>query len=366
MKTVFVKDLCKSTRCILFLAGAMMMILVALTTGCKKSTSTEEPPLSITPDLRFVFLADSRGDSLGYMVDTTSLNPIIRQIATIQPRPAFIVFGGDGCYRGYMKGTYTFESFKNLFKQTSDSGITLYTTVGNHELYHEHSKYGFLKVNQEEFQKVFTENPANGPTGYEHLTYSFYNSMGNAFFAFLDPYFLTQDTVHPKDLGGHIDSIQMAWLQNQVVQTSAKHKFLFIHTPYYYVSNDTSEASSADTSYTKLWSFLDANNFDIYACGHSHLYARRTISSNVLPLPQTTPPTSAWQNNVLQLLCGTCGAGPDSGYIAPVIRSEWNVQDSHKTYYFSVIDIKDNVVTVNSYKGYTGKYTIFETITITK
>jgi hypothetical protein len=241
----------------------------------------------------------------------------------------------------------------------------LYTAVGNHELYHQHSKLGFKLSNQQEFQSVFSENPANGPAGYEHLTYSFTSSGGNSFFTVLDPYYLIRDTI-PTDLGGNIDSTQMSWLKAQVAQTKATHKFLFIHTPYYYVSSDPEEPSAANGSYTALWAFLDANKFDFYACGHSHLYSRKTIDSTVLPNPQTTPPTPSWQNNVVQLLNGTCGAGPSTGTIDPIIKTAWNVHNDTLTYYFSVIDISGATVTVNSYKGYTGAYSVFDTFTINK
>jgi len=347
-----------------YVALMLLILLGSIMCACKKSNSGYNPSLGLTPNLRFVFLADSRGVSMGYMVDTTALNPIIRQIGTLNPKPSFVVFGGDGCYRGYMHDSYTFQPFKNLFSSLMNNGIPLYTTMGNHELYHTHSKYGFLLVNQQQFQSTFSENPINGPTGYEHLVYSFTDQGSNSFFAVLDPYFLTTDTLVPKGLGGHIDSTQMAWLKTQVAQTNALHKFLFIHTPYYYVSNDTSEASAADTSFTELWSFLDANKFDVYCCGHSHLYARRTIDASVLPFPQTTPHTPVWQNNVVQLLCGTCGAGPDTGPIDQDVRIAWNVQNAANTYYFSVIDITGDTTTVNSYSGYNGIYTIFETFTV--
>ncbi len=346
----------------------MMLLIVAvamLMSGCSKSKS-EQQVVGTGETLRFVFLADSRGDSMGYMVDSTSLNPIIRQISQLKPKPSFVIFGGDGCYRGYMHSAYTFQEFKDLFQPVTSQGIPLYATVGNHELYHIHSRYGFLRVNQEQFQSVFSENPANGPAGYEHLVYSFTDKASSSFFAVLDPYFLTTDTLVPKDLGGHIDSTQMAWLKAQVASTNAVHKFLFIHTPYYYVNSDPEEPSASDTSYTALWSFLDANKFDFYACGHSHLYARRTVDNTVLPNPQTTPPTPVWQNNVVQLLCGTCGAGPDAGTIDPAVRAAWDVHNDHQTYYFTVIDVKGNTTTVNSYSGYTGTYTVFETFTITR
>jgi hypothetical protein len=309
-------------------------------------------------------MADSRGESLSHPVNDTVLKAIINQISTLSPKPSFVIFGGDMSYRGYIDSSYTFQAWKNLFAPLTGNGITLYTAVGNHELYHEHSSYGFLRVNQQAFQSTFTDNPTNGPAGYVHLTYSFTSQGGNSFFAVLDPYFLTQDTTH-EDLGGNIDYTQMQWLKAQVAQTNAKNKFLFIHTPYYYMVNDTAEPSSANQTFTALWAFLDSTKFDFYACGHSHLYSRKTIDSSILPDPQTIPPTSPWKNNVVQLLNGTCGAGPSTGYIDPKF-STWNVHNNDHTYYFSVVDISDNTVTVNSYSGYTGAYSVFDTFTITR
>jgi len=345
-------------------AMTLLIFIVAMLSGCKKSSSDQQNTTGET--LRFVFMADSRGETLVHPVNTEVLNAIISQISTLSPKPSFVIFGGDMSYRGYIGSSYTFQAWKDLFTPLTNNGVTLYTTVGNHELYHEHSDYGFLLVNQQAFQSTFPENPTNGPAGYEHLAYSFTSPGGSSFFAVLDPYYLTQDTTKPATLGGHIDAAQMAWLQTQVSQTGATHKFLFIHTPYYYISDDPEEPSSADTSYTKLWAFLDANKFDFYACGHSHLFSRRTIDPSVTPNPQTIPSTPAWQNNVVQLLNGTCGAGPSGGTIDPAIKTAWNVHNDAKTYYFSVVDISGNTVTVNSYSGYTGAYNVFDTFTINK
>ena len=345
-------------------ALTLLIVVVATLSACKKSSS-EKPPVGTSETLRFVFLADSRGDSLKHPVNYEVLNAIISKIDSLSPRPSFVIFGGDMSYRGNIAQSYTFQAWKDLFSSLTGSGISLYTTVGNHELYYEHSDSGFMLGNQQEFQNVFSENPSNGPAGYEHLAYSFTSPLGSSFFAVLDPYYLTQNTI-PAGLGGNIDSTQMSWLETQVSQTTATHKFLFIHTPYYYISDDPEEPSSANQSYTALWAFLDANKFDFYACGHSHLFSRKTIDSIVLPNPQTIPATLPWQNNVVQLLNGTCGAGPSTGTIDPAIKASWNVYNDAKTYYFSVIDISGNTVTVNSYKGFTGDYSVFDTFSIYK
>jgi hypothetical protein len=344
------------------ISGMMLLIIViAMMGGCKKSTP--DPPPSPGETLRFVWLADSRGETLPHPVNTEVLNAVIAQINTLSPKPSFVIFGGDGSYRGFIHPSYTFQAWKDLFAPVTSQGIPLYTAVGNHELYYQHSDSGFILGNQQQFQQVFSENPANGPAGYEHLAYSFTSPGGNSFFATLDPYFLTHN-IHPDGLGGDIDGPQMSWLRAQVAQTKATHKFLFIHTPYYYVDNDTTEPSTVSPSFTRLWAFLDSNKFDLYACGHSHLFSRRTIDSSVAPNPQTVPPTPAWRNNVVQLLNGTCGAGGGGGTIDPAVRAAWNVHNDEKTYYFSVVDISGNTVTVNSYKGYTGNYSVFDTFTI--
>ena len=328
---------------------------------CKKSSSGDKG--SSGENFRFIFMADSRGVSLAQPVHTEVLNAIISQIGTLSPKPLFIMFAGDMSYRGFSGTQYTFNAWKDLFTPMTSKGIALYTTIGNHELTRPAADSGFRLVNQQAFQNAFTDNPTNGPAGYERLVYSF-NSPGNTcFFAVLDPYYLTQDTI-PLNLGGHINGTQISWLRSQLAQTKAIHKFLFIHAPYHYVYEDPEEPSTPDTSYTKLWSLLDSNKFDLWACGHSHLFSRRTVDSGEAPSPQTNPLTPAWKNNVVQLLNGTCGAGPDLYNIDPAVRTSWNVYNDSLTYYFSVIDISGNKATVNSYRGYTGVYTLFDTFVV--
>ena len=157
-------------------------------------------------NLRFVFLADSRGDSHSDPINTPVLQAIIHAISTLPGLSSFVVFGGDMAYRGRIDGfdpsddNYTFQTWKKLFKPLTDNGTILYATIGNHELYNEHAGE-FILENQQEFQQVFTDNPTNGPPGYERLAYSFTSPGGDAFFAVLDPYYLTGNQTS-ENLGG--------------------------------------------------------------------------------------------------------------------------------------------------------------------
>lgn len=330
---------------------------------------TFQPVVGYGENLRFVFLADSRGTSTTDLISTAVLSAINNQILALSPRPSFVIFGGDQAYRGCVVDgtteTYTFQAFKDAMAPLTNAGIPLYTAMGNHEMTTSADEgLTHRLANQQQFQQAFASNPANGPAGYEHLVYSFTSPGGDAFFAVMDPYFLTADIGSPNDTGTFNDT-QLTWLAAQVAQTKATHKFLVTHGPYYYVCPPWSEGGlPPDITYTNLWSILDNNHFDLYLCGHIHLFSRKTIDNKIAPSPQTTPPTQ-WHNGVVQLLTGTCGApiNLDNVIVDPI---QWNVHNAANTYYFSVVDISGNRVTVNTFAGNTGDYTVIDSFTVDK
>ncbi len=318
------------------------------------------PTSSYSENLRFVFIADSRGETIDNLINTPIVNAIINQILALSPRPAFVMYGGDQAFAGSINGRYTFQLFKEAMAPLTKAGIPWYTVMGNHEICDTSDGSTIYHLaSQREYQKTFTNNPANGPSpDYDRLVYSFESPGGDAFFAVLDQYFLTGDG--PADLTGTIDAPQLAWLRAQVAQTKARHKFLFIHGPYYYIDF---MPPPPDITYTQLWKILDDNRFDLYCCGHNHLYSRKTIDGSIPPLPQLDPPVR-WKNNVVQLLTGTMGAPIDPYIIVDPVK--WNVHDDPNTYYYSVVDIRGSRVMVNSYQGNTGAYTVFDSFTINK
>jgi len=310
-------------------------------------------------NLRFVFMADSRGDYGTPIINTAALDAINTKILALPTRPSFVIYGGDQAYRGCIDGDYTFEAFKTAMQRLTDAGITLYTAMGNHELYVKGATddQGFKLANQIAFQAVFVSNPNNGPPGYEHLVYSFESPGGDAFFAVLDPYFLTADVSSP-NLDGTIDANQLAWLTNQLAQTKATHKFVFSHAPYYYIY----KLSTGGLSYTNLWHLMDQNRVDVFFCGHTHLFSRKNIDSSIAADPQLTPPVT-WNSNVFQVITGTCGAPANGGPIPPE-RAQWNVHNQADTYYFSVVDINGSNVKVTTYAGGTGDYDVIDTFSV--
>ena len=304
-------------------------------------------------NLRFVFMADGRGDALDDQVNLAALETINAQILALSPRPSFVIYGGDSVYRGHSGGAFNFPQFITAMQPLTGVGIKLYTVMGNHELYWEGTS-GFSLANQQEFQNTSTDNPSNGPPGYERLVYSFESPGGDAFFAVGDCYYLAADDPNPGlneegdgSLYGTFDVIQLAWLENQLAKTKATHKFFFAHAPYYQIAGSQ---SLQHTSFTELWSILDDHHVALFGCGHEHLYSRKTIDRSIAPAPQWSPPFQ-WKNNVTQLLTGTCGAPIDNGTLV-VDRNTWHVFNdfnAFNNYYFSVIDINGGSVTVTSY-----------------
>jgi hypothetical protein len=311
------------------------------------------PVAGYAETLRFVFMADGRGDHLDDQVNIPAMEAINAQILALKPRPSFVIYGGDSVYRGHSGDDFNFSHFLAAMQPLTDVGIKLYTVMGNHELYDEVTP-GFSLANQREFQNTFTTNPSNGPPGYERLVYSFESLGGDAFFAVGDCYYLEADDPNPDlntegsgSLFGIFDVIQLAWLENELAKTKATHKFFFAHAPYYQIVGNQ---SLQHTSFTQLWSILDDNHVALFGCGHEHLYSRKAIDSTIAPAPQWSPPFT-WQNNVTQLLTGTCGAPIDNGTLV-VDRNSWHVfngANAPNDYYYSVIDINGSKVSVTSY-----------------
>ncbi len=302
-------------------------------------------------NLRFVFLADSRNDA--NFINTAALNDINSQIVALVPKPSFVIFGGDMATYGFKTdGSDNFQAFRNAMHTITEAGIKLYVVLGNHELYQESSGgTQMFRANQLKYQQVFADMPDNGPTDdYKRLVYSFTSPGGDSFFAVLDPFYMDPNTPQRADngRGGSIDNTQLTWLANQIAQTDATHKFLFIHVPAYHVVTTTDTVPT----YMNLWSLLDSNRFNIYFCGHTHVYSRKSIDRHVDPTRT---------NHVVQVINGGAGAPFNA---LPIVRdaTSWNIKSNQ--YFFTVVDIVGKQVKVTTYGGINGNYSPIDRFSI--
>jgi Calcineurin-like phosphoesterase len=307
-------------------------------------------------NLRFVFLSDGRGYDEAHEINTDAINDLFSQILALSPKPAFVVFAGDTVYQGENSDgqTYNFQAWKDqdIIKQLGTAGINLYVTIGNHELYNGASlTENYYLSCQQQFQQTWSNMPDNGPdAGHQYLTYSFPSPGGDCFFAVLDSFYMDPNGpayVSPDQSQG-VDQAQLDWLNNQLAQTHASHKFVFHHFPTYLVTS-----CGMSPSCYNLWKILDDYKFDALFCGHEHLFSRKTIDSSV---------DTTWKNHVVQVITGDAGAPPEDP--ATVIRdwASWHINVG--LWYYSVIDIKDQLVTVNTYGGNNGIYHLIDRFTI--
>lgn len=304
--------------------------------------------------LKFVFMADCRGFGPNEPIDLKVLKEINDKILALSPRPAFVLFGGDLALTGLKADgkSNNFQAFKDAMKPITDAGIKLYVALGNHELYKEGNHGNFYREAQEQYRQAFADLPGNGPPGYERLVYSFESDGHDAFFAVLDPYYMDPDSSVRQPVNhavGSFDAKQLEWLTKQLKQTKATHKFLCSHVPIHQVTRD-----QTDSSYFDLWSIMDQARFDIYFCGHVHLFSRKAIDRGVDP---------RWQNSVVQLLTGDGGAPAVEA--AAVVRDsrDWHIDVGSN--YYSVVELNGSQVAVDSYGGRDGNYKVIDHFTLT-
>jgi hypothetical protein len=268
---------------------------------------------------RFVIFGDSRGNSSENPINSSILSSLVNRIVALNPQPVLVLFLGDLVYAG---GTDQLNQWKQIMAPITSAGISIYPTIGNHEL-----AVGSA-TGQQAYQDAF-ELPTNGPAGYDELAYSV--EYKNSLFVCLDSYYFDGTNTN----SNLITDVQLSWLSNLLNSSTKTFKFVFTHSPAYPV--DGHIGSSLDAYPEKrdaFWSILDNKQVTIFFCGHEHLYSRWRITSAV---------NSSWQNNVLEIISG--GAG------APVYSVSYNryADALRLNYHFVVADVTSQSVSLNVY-----------------
>ncbi|WP_068468803.1 metallophosphoesterase family protein [Candidatus Protochlamydia phocaeensis] len=283
---------------------------------------------------RFVVYADSRapkGDPAAF--NQAILGYINSQIAELEPRPDFVVFIGDMVNRTLSAdGSTNNLAYWKAFMEAGLGGIPIFVAVGNTDLYGNSGWTEFPM--QAVYQATFNEMPSNGPPNYNKLAYFFEYGEGKerSLFAVLDSFgfYESQGTLQNFDNG--FDSEQIAWFYQVSSGSEAHHKFAFSHGPAFSI-----EGFPVNDSVRVIWNLMEEFKYDMFYCGHEHIYSRWAINKKVYPLAT---------RKLTQTIVGSAGATPD-----PLSRVKVNPEKAHiySGYTYVVVDVKDRLVSQRSF-----------------
>jgi len=241
------------------------------------------------------------GDTRGRHDTTTGVSAVLAPIATkiAELRPDLVLCCGDqvngNATNGLTPLSYAqmFDNWKAAMNPVIASNIPIYTVRGNHE---NHADEGppLLDLKQAYYDALGTNLPGNGPNNgllddQRGYTYSFTHK--NVFFAVADQYF------YPLSTNGGYDSIDQAWLSQQLQQSYTPYKIVMAHEPVY-IDHFYGTNSAGMDNRAQFWDTLGYNGARVYVCGHTH-----NLSVCVAPDDDG--------NNIYQLLSGNGGAELD-------------------------------------------------------
>ena len=392
-------------------AFMVLSLAIVVATGCAKTaaqTPTPKPPAndasseaSASPeyDLVFAVAGDSRTaqtwmdpkkkPDYSKYIDTAALGALRDDlISTWGGSPGFFfVHMGDIGIRG---GKPVFDAFKKIMAPMQSANIPMYLVKGNHEVRYYVPKpdgggkggaetFANARKSQEQYQAAFKAPwlmPAGAkyPKGYEGLAYHF--RRGSSAFIVMDSYFASKaDNVYKK---GYYSDFQLKWLQDTLIayrkDTSVKNVFVMAHQPVFnagkgdgtlynkYDKNRKPSGASARSEWI-MWALMDKYSVDAFFCGHSHFYHRWNVvgdqfahtwnkswkalgsefdASNIRSLVGKVRP---WPTTIPQVLNGTCGAPFEDLPSTSKVPAEAKA----KKYNFSIVYVKDDVITVEVY-----------------
>lgn len=284
---------------------------------------------------RFVVYADSRAPRNDPLIfNHAVLGYINSQVVALDPLPDFVLFLGDMVNRG-VNTTYTQSYLSDwlAFMQAGLGSIPIYTAVGNTDLY---GNTGWIEYPVQAFyQAVFSYLPDNGPTNYKKLAYSFEYGQGQdrSLFVVLDAFgFVNQGGVWV-GLDNAYAPEQINWFAQQAAASTAPLKFLLTHGPAFSV-----EGFPVDSSVTTIWSIMLENNFNMFYCGHEHIFSRWLRS-----VTQTSTHRSAF----IQTIVGSAGATPDNPANVKVDPQQAHI---YSGYTFVVVDVENGNFVQHAYK----------------
>ncbi|MEI6242915.1 MAG: metallophosphoesterase [Chlamydiota bacterium] len=274
---------------------------------------------------RFVVCGDSRSATIDPPFNTEVLTYINSQITGLQPVPDFLFFLGDSVRRAQVTVPVVHSYLHDWhdFMTSTLNGIPLYMVLGNSDIY---GDTGWTEASaQAAYQLEFNTMPDNGPSDlYKYMTYSFEYGEGNSrtLFVVLDSYLVSGATHNDNN----IDSTQIAWFKQQTAASSANHKMVLSHAPFF-----STEGWPVGNGVRQIWD--NATSYELFFCSHEHIYSRWSLY-----------PATATKG--LQILSGTNGAPIDPNDSSHYVNSNAH---PYYGYNFVVVDVEGNNILLRAY-----------------
>lgn len=283
---------------------------------------------------RFVVYADCRSPKNDPTIfNHQVLGYITSEVAHLSPRPAFVVFMGDMVNRA-VDTTYTHNYLNDwkVFMENLLGDIPLYVAVGNSDLY---GNTGWTEYPlQAVYQETFDSLPDNGPIDYKKLAYSFEYGTGKerALFVVMDAFGFYKSHGNWENFDNGFDDEQITWFYDVATSSTAPHKFAFSHGPAF-----STEGYPVGASVRPVWDIMLAEAFDLFYCGHEHLFTRWMIDRSVYPEAS---------RNLIQTLLGSAGAPLD-----PIskVKVDPKKAHAHAVYTYAVVDVDGDTVVQRVY-----------------
>ena len=301
----------------------------------------------------FVMLGDTRG------ADDTSngispyLNTMAQKIASLNPRPQFVIVAGDMCngnclnansplypadgvftnaamkaiYKGFFTNWQT--AMQPVFNYSTGAGIPIYTLRGNHES--NDTGQTPIEVLKQAYQEAFsryvpTNGPNNGPNDDER-GFSWSLITNNVTFVAADQYFNFDPTyVNGTTPWSGYHSLDQAWVTQQLAQSTSPFKVFMVHEPIFQTEgNGPGEMDNEDAQHffgtnaaamqtrANFWNDLGDAGAQLFLCGHLHL---ETVAAT----------TNDHAHTIIQLTAGNGGAPPQDFINTPEagVTTLWN------------------------------------------
>ena len=327
-----------------------LIILILLSFSACAPILRNQGQAVVDPDatlFRFVFTGDSRGNYKAdppVYLEEELLAQVVGHILALEPQPEFVIFNGDMVAKTtFTKAPEKIARWRAIFEEPlRANNIKVYTTPGNHIIdQKERCPTGEICYISKFNQYFRADNPANGPTGYGGVSYSFtranthfvtvtsFTSHGGPDNSEIDPAEFVQ---RKKQFEYFINRPNRDWLEQDLARDRSTFTIFFTHCPLYPVGphyQDRKSLHAHPANRDAVAGILAADGVDMVFASHEHLYARANIGP-------ANPSGSGPGTGMAQSVVGAASAPLSSVPARPDMRFEKYLS----AYGFLVGDVK--------------------------